>query len=35
VTTLDRAKLTHRLGALREDALARIEEGLKAALDLE
>lgn len=35
VTTLDRAKLTERVGALAEDLLARIEEGLKAALDLE
>jgi mRNA interferase MazF len=35
VTTLDRAKLTQRLGTLRQDALARIEDGLKAALDLE
>ena len=35
VTTLDRAKLTERLGALSQATLARIEEGLKAALDLE
>ena len=35
VTTLDRQKLTHRLGALPRDALARIDNGLKAALDLE
>jgi len=35
VTTLDRDKLTQRIGALPSDALARIEEGLKAALDLE
>ena len=35
VTTLDRAKLTRRLGTLRQDALARVEDGLKAALDLD
>ena len=35
VTTLDRAKLTRRLGTLRQDALARVEDGLRAALDLE
>ena len=35
VTTLDRAKLTERLGALSQATLARIEDGLKAALDLE
>lgn len=35
VTTLDRAKLTRRLGTLRQDALARIEDGLRAALDLD
>jgi mRNA-degrading endonuclease toxin of MazEF toxin-antitoxin module len=35
VTTLDRAKLTRRLGTLRPDALARVEDGLRAALDLE
>lgn len=35
VTTLDRAKLTERLGALSQATLARVETGLKAALDLE
>lgn len=35
VTTLDRAKLAERLGALSVATLARIEAGLKAALDLE
>jgi len=35
VTTIDRAKLARRLGALRQDALDRIEDGLRAALDLE
>ena len=35
VTTLDRAKLTKRLGILSEDLLSQIEEGLKAALDCE
>lgn len=34
VTTLDRAKLTARVGALPPEVLARIEEGLRAALDL-
>jgi hypothetical protein len=31
----DPPKLTRRLGTLRQDALGRIEEGLKAALDLD
>jgi len=35
VTTLDRAKLTKRLGTLSEDLLDEVEEGLKTALDLE
>jgi mRNA interferase MazF len=35
VTMLDRAKLTRRLGTLRQNALVGIEDGLKAALDLE
>ena len=35
VTTLDRAKLTQRLGTLRQDAFARVEDGLRAALDLD
>ena len=34
VTTLDRAKLTRRIGLLPDDALARLERGLKAALQL-
>jgi len=35
VTTLDRAKLTKRIGALPSELLREIEEGLKAAMDLE
>ena len=35
VTTLDRAKLTERLGALPPAVLAAVDGGLKAALDLE
>ena len=35
VTTLDRAKLTKRLGSLPTEPLSEIEEGLKAALDLD
>ena len=35
VTTLDRAKLTRRLGTLPPGALREVEEGLKAALDFE
>lgn len=34
VTTLDRAKLTRRLGSLPAELLLQVEEGLKAALDL-
>lgn len=34
VTTLDRGKLTRRLGALPPEVLAAVEAGLKAALDL-
>ena len=34
VTTLDRAKLTRRIGALAQADLDRLAEGLKAALDL-
>ncbi|MGH7335799.1 MAG: type II toxin-antitoxin system PemK/MazF family toxin [Candidatus Rokuibacteriota bacterium] len=34
VTTLDRAKLTARVGVLPPEVLARIEDGLRAALDL-
>jgi mRNA-degrading endonuclease toxin of MazEF toxin-antitoxin module len=33
VTTLDRAKLTERLGTLSDAARAAVESGLKAALD--
>jgi len=35
VTTLDRAKLTRRMGSLTPDLLERLAEGLKAALDLD
>ena len=35
VTTLDRAKLTKRIGALPPELLRDVEEGLKAAMDLE
>jgi mRNA interferase MazF len=34
VTTLDRAKLSQRLGELAPDQLRQVEAGLKAALDL-
>jgi mRNA interferase MazF len=34
VTTLDRAKLTKRLGSLPSQTLREIEEALKAALDI-
>ncbi len=34
VTTLDRAKLTKRVGSLPSESLREVEEGLKAALDL-
>lgn len=34
-TTLDRAKLSPRVGLLPPDLLRAVEEGLKAALDLE
>ncbi len=34
VTTLDRAKLTKRLGALPDSALAEVGRGLKSAQDL-
>jgi mRNA-degrading endonuclease toxin of MazEF toxin-antitoxin module len=34
VTTLDRAKLTRRIGALSPPELERLSAGLKAALDL-
>jgi mRNA interferase MazF len=35
ITTLDRAKLTERLGALSAPVIAAVEGGIKAALDLE
>ena len=35
VTSLDRAKLTRRVGSLPEEFLRVVEEGLKAALDLD
>ncbi|MGD0498062.1 MAG: type II toxin-antitoxin system PemK/MazF family toxin [Bryobacteraceae bacterium] len=35
VTTLDRAKLTKRVGSLPSDSLFEVEEGLKAAMDLD
>jgi mRNA-degrading endonuclease toxin of MazEF toxin-antitoxin module len=35
VTTLDRAKLTERLGTLSAVAIAAVERGLKAALDID
>lgn len=34
VTTLDRAKLTKKVGSLAPEPLGEIEEGLKAAMDL-
>jgi mRNA interferase MazF len=35
VTTLDRAKLTKRIGVLPTELLSVVEEGLRAALDLD
>jgi mRNA-degrading endonuclease toxin of MazEF toxin-antitoxin module len=35
VTTLDRAKIGKRIGSLSNDLLARVDESLKAALDLD
>jgi mRNA interferase MazF len=35
VTTLDRAKLTRRVGTLPSDLLRSVEEALKAAMDLD
>ena len=35
VTTLDRAKLTKRIGALPPEFLREVDEGLKGALDLD
>ncbi len=35
VTTLDRAKLTERVGTLPTGLMSRLEDGLRAALDLD
>lgn len=35
VTTLDRAKLTRKIGALPPENLREVEDGLKAAMDLD
>jgi mRNA interferase MazF len=35
ITTLDRSKLTRRIGSLPEAALRDVEDGLRAAVDLE
>ena len=35
VTTLDRAKLSRRLGSLTSEMLREVDEGLKAAVDLD
>lgn len=35
VTTLDRAKMTKRIGTLPHELLHEVEEGLKAAMDLD
>jgi mRNA-degrading endonuclease toxin of MazEF toxin-antitoxin module len=35
VTTLDRAKLTKRIGTLPSELLREVEDGLKAAMDLD
>ena len=35
VTTLDRAKLTKRIGALSPEVVSEVEGGLKAAMDLD
>jgi len=35
VTTLDRAKLTKRIGVLPVDLLREVDKGLKAAMDLD
>ncbi len=35
VTTLNRAKLTKRVGSLPSESLREVEEGLKAAMDLD
>jgi mRNA interferase MazF len=35
VTTLDRTKLTVRVGILPDDVMSQLEDGLRAALDIE
>ena len=35
VTMLDRAKLTKRIGVLPAEVLGEVEQGLKAAMDLD
>ena len=35
VTTLDRSKLTQRIGELNSTELRKVEDGLKAAMDLQ
>jgi mRNA-degrading endonuclease toxin of MazEF toxin-antitoxin module len=35
VTTLDRNKLTKKVGSLPSESLREVEEGLKAAMDLD
>jgi mRNA interferase MazF len=35
VTTLDRAKLTKRIGSLQVESLREVEEGIRAAMDLD
>jgi len=35
VTTLDRAKLTKKLGTLPSESLREVEQGLKSAMDLD
>jgi mRNA interferase MazF len=35
VTTLDRAKLSRRIGNLQTESMREVEEGLKAAMDLD
>ena len=35
VTTLDRSKISERIGMLSPELMKRVEDGLKAALDLE
>jgi mRNA-degrading endonuclease toxin of MazEF toxin-antitoxin module len=35
ITTLDRSKLTQRIGALPEPDLLAVEDGIRAAVDLD